>query len=134
MGISALFHDSACALLQDGKIVAAVQEERFSRIKNDPSMPIHAFRNCLKLGKINIKDIDKIAYYEDPFLKLERQTKYVNDLENEKYKDKLDPSRVERKIRQQLGYEGVIEFHTHHIEFTFEKDILYILQTRDVPV
>src|SRR5579859_1746197 len=73
MGISAGYHDSACCLLQDGNLVAAVQEERFSRIKNDKSFPRKAFRSCLEEAGLTIADVDCIAFYEDPCLKLGRQ-------------------------------------------------------------
>lgn len=115
IGISALFHDSACTLLQDGKIVAAIQEERYTRIKNDPSLPINSFRKCMELGNINISDIDVVSYYEDPNLKLERQLKYGTDLSEARKKGKLDPNRITKQIRELLGYEGKIEFHTHHM-------------------
>src|SRR5688572_31554351 len=73
IGISSGYHDSACCLLQDGVLVAAVQEERFTRVKNDKSLPRHAFRHCLAAGGLTISDVDCIAYYEDPTLKLGRQ-------------------------------------------------------------
>src|SRR5581483_3047625 len=73
IGISAYFHDSACCLLRDGVLIAAAQEERFSRRKHDSSLPKMAFRYCLAEGGMTVSDIDCIAYYEDPRLKLERQ-------------------------------------------------------------
>jgi carbamoyltransferase len=72
-GISAHFHDAACGLLLDGRLVAAAQEERFSRIKHDPSIPRAAFRYCLEEAGLTIADLDAIAYYEDPVKKLDRQ-------------------------------------------------------------
>ena len=66
LGISAFHHDSACCLLQDGKLIAAVEEEPFTRIKHDPPLPINAFLYCLKKGNISIADIDRIAFYETP--------------------------------------------------------------------
>src|SRR5688500_19772189 len=73
IGISAFFHDSACCLIQDGRLVAAAEEERISRIKADPSLPGQAFRYCLEEASLTIRDIDCIAYYEDPAKKLARQ-------------------------------------------------------------
>ena len=73
IGISAGYHDSACSLLQDGVLVAAAQEERFSRVKNDKSFPRRAFRYCLEQAGLNIGDVDRVAYYEDPTAKLGRQ-------------------------------------------------------------
>lgn len=72
LGISAYYHDSAAALVVDGKIVAAAQEERFSRIKNDASFPMEACRFCLQKAGISIDEVDCVVYYEKPFLKFER--------------------------------------------------------------
>ncbi len=72
LGLSALYHDSAAALVEDGRIVAAVQEERFSRKKHDARMPKHAIAACLDIGRIALKDIDLVAFYEKPFVKFER--------------------------------------------------------------
>lgn len=72
LGISALYHDSAAALVRDGTIIAAAQEERFTRVKHDPSFPNHAIRCCLRLGKIEPADLDLVAFYEKPWLKAER--------------------------------------------------------------
>ena len=72
LGISAFYHDSAAALIVDGKIVAAAQEERFSRKKHDSSYPFNAVEYVLKEGKLKLSEIDYIAFYEKPFLKFER--------------------------------------------------------------
>ena len=72
LGLSALYHDSAAALLVDGKIVAAAQEERFTRKKHDSSLPSHAIRYCLESSGLKPSDIDVVAFYEKPFLKFER--------------------------------------------------------------
>lgn len=72
LGISAFFHDSAAVLLVDGKIVAAAQEERFSRIKNDDSFPINAIHYVLEEGEIPYEKLTGIAYFEKPLLKFER--------------------------------------------------------------
>jgi carbamoyltransferase len=72
LGISAFYHDSAAALIQDGKIIAAAQEERFTRKKHDESFPIHAIKFCLKHSGISISDVDAIAFYDKPLLKFER--------------------------------------------------------------
>ncbi len=73
IGLSAFYHESACCLLQEGRLVAAVSEERFSRVKNDPRLPVQAFRYCLQAGKISLPDVDCVAYYESPVKKLSRQ-------------------------------------------------------------
>ena len=72
MGISAFYHDSAACLIEDGNILAAVQEERFSRKKHDDRFPKNAIRFLLKDSNCNLNDIDKIIFYEKPFLKFER--------------------------------------------------------------
>ncbi|WP_037348767.1 carbamoyltransferase [Sediminibacter sp. Hel_I_10] len=72
LGISAFFHDSAAVLLIDGNIVAAAQEERFTRIKNDASFPVNAIKFVLKQGGIDDNQLTAVAYYEKPFVKFER--------------------------------------------------------------
>lgn len=72
LGISAFYHDSAAALLKNGKIVAAAQEERFTRKKHDPSFPQHAINFCLQYGDLSMANLDAVVFYEKPFLKFER--------------------------------------------------------------
>ena len=72
LGISAFFHDSAAALIQNGKIIAAAQEERFTRKKHDPDYPFNAVEYVLKEGNINLTNVDHIVFFEKPFLKFER--------------------------------------------------------------
>lgn len=72
LGISAYYHDSAAALLKDGEVVAAAQEERFSRIKNDPSFPRRAILFCLQEAGIALSAIDIVVFYDKPFIKFER--------------------------------------------------------------
>ena len=72
LGISAFYHDCAAALIVDGKIIAAAQEERFTRKKHDPSYPINAINYCLKEAKLSLEQVDYIAFYDKPFLKFER--------------------------------------------------------------
>lgn len=72
LGISAFFHDAAAALVVDGEVVAAAQEERFSRIKNDASLPVQAARFCLETAGISIDDVDHVVFYEKPLRKFER--------------------------------------------------------------
>jgi len=72
LGVSAYYHDSSACLLVEGNIIAAAQEERFSRIKHDESFPINAIKYCLKESSLSINDIDYIVYYDKPFLKFER--------------------------------------------------------------
>ena len=72
LGISAFYHDSAAALLEDGRIVAAAQEERFTRKKHDARFPLHAIRYCLAEGGIAAGDLDRVVFYDKPFVKFER--------------------------------------------------------------
>jgi carbamoyltransferase len=72
LGLSAYYHDSAAALLRDGQIIAAAQEERFSRIKHDAGFPANAIEYCLREAGIALHQIDYIAFYDKPFLKFER--------------------------------------------------------------
>ena len=72
LGISAFYHDSAAAIVRDGKIIAAAQEERFTRKKHDQRFPVHAIRYCLEAAGTTVKELDYVAFYEKPFLKFER--------------------------------------------------------------
>ena len=72
LGISAFYHDSAAAIVIDGKIVAAAQEERFSRIKHDSNFPDNAVKFVLKYSNLKLSEVDHIVFYEKPFLKFER--------------------------------------------------------------
>ncbi|MEZ5823946.1 MAG: carbamoyltransferase [Geminicoccaceae bacterium] len=72
LGISAFYHDSAAALIRDGEIVAAAQEERFTRIKHDSAFPSRAANWCLEEGGIGLGDVDHVVFYDKPFLKFER--------------------------------------------------------------
>ena len=69
IGISAYYHDAAAALISDGNIIAAAQEERFSRIKSDSSFPIKSIDYCLKEAGLNLTDIDALVFYDKPFLR-----------------------------------------------------------------
>lgn len=117
IGISAYFHDSACCVLRDGKLVAAAEQERFTRVKFDPSLPSAALRYCLSESGLCIADIDCVAYYEDPKKKLARQLwmglpGLRPGLDATR---KLDAGRVEREIRELFGFEGRIELVDHHL-------------------
>lgn len=72
LGISAFYHDSAAALIEDERCIAACQEERFTRKKHDSRFPVHAVRYCLSEAGISLRDVDYIAFYDKPFLKFER--------------------------------------------------------------
>ena len=72
LGISAFYHDSAAALIDDGRIVAAAQEERFTRLKHDAGFPHHAIAYCLEAGETSLGKVDLVVFYDKPFLKFER--------------------------------------------------------------
>ena len=72
LGISAYYHDSAACLLKNGEIIAAAQEERFTRKKHDQNFPINAINYCLKEAGISSNELDIVAFYDKPFLKFER--------------------------------------------------------------
>src|SRR3989344_3007158 len=123
LGISCFYHDSSAALLKDGKIIVATQEERFTRKKHDTSFPINAINYCLKSQNINIKDVKYVGFYEKPFLKFERVLSQHLQMFPLSFKTFLSsmPSwigeklRVLRKIRKELKYKGEVIFVEHHL-------------------
>ena len=72
LGISAFYHDSAACIIKNGKIIAAAQEERFTRKKHDSSYPFHAIKFVLNFANIKLNNVDQIVFFEKPFLKFER--------------------------------------------------------------
>src|ERR1700757_4676248 len=72
LGVSCYYHDAAAALLRDGQLIAAAEEERFSRIKHDFDFPSRAIEFCLKAGGIESSDLDYVVFFEKPFRKLDR--------------------------------------------------------------
>ncbi len=122
LGISAFYHDSAAALIVDGKIAAAAQEERFTRKKHDEAFPQKAIDYCLKEAGITVKDIDIVAFYEKPFVKFERLLEsYMQFAPRGLFSFlKAIPVWVKNKlwikevIREKLAYEGKIVFPEHH--------------------
>ena len=72
LGISAYYHDSSACLIKDGEIIAAAQEERFTRNKHDSGFPHYAIQYCLKEARISANQIDNVVFYEKPFIKFER--------------------------------------------------------------
>ncbi len=118
VGVSSHYHDSAACLLCDGVLVAAAQEERFSRRKNDPRVPRNALRYCIEAGGLSITDIDCIAYYENPLKRLERQLWAQLPRIRQSAGGALsafDPARPLREIREALGYAGPIRCFDHHL-------------------
>ncbi|MEP7076863.1 MAG: carbamoyltransferase [Acidobacteriota bacterium] len=124
LGISAFYHDSAAALVIDGKIVAAAQEERFTRVKHDHNFPQNAVDYCLREGGLKADRLDAVVFYEKPFLKFERLMEtYIGSAPRglSSFMKALplwlnQKLFLPREIDRGLGnkYEGPIYFTTHH--------------------
>jgi len=123
LGLSCYYHDSSACLLKDGAIVAAAEEERFSREKHDNSFPFKAIEYCLQSENISIDDIDYIAFYEKPLLKFERLLSQHIDFFPRTLKTFLSsiPSwmteklRVMKMIKKKLKYKKDVLFIPHHL-------------------
>lgn len=122
LGISAFYHDSAACLIQDGEIIAAAQEERFTRKKHDHSFPANAIKYCLQEAGLAGKDLDLVAFYDKPFLKFERilETYLAYAPLGLPSFIKAMPLWLKQKlwikelIRDELNYKGKIIFPEHH--------------------
>jgi len=122
LGISAYYHDSAACLVRDGEIIAAAQEERFTRIKHDHSFPTNAIKYCLKEAGISGADLDYVSFYDKPFLKFERilETYLAFAPIGIESFLKAIPLWVKKKIwvkeliKDELNYSGKIIFPEHH--------------------
>lgn len=123
LGVSCFYHDSSAALLQDGQIVAAAQEERFTRKKHDTSFPINAILFCLESQKITIKDVAYIGFYEKPLLKFERLLYQHLEMFPQSLKIFLagipswmtEKLRIIRILKKKLNYKGEVLFIHHHL-------------------
>jgi len=122
LGISAYYHDSAACLVRDGAIVAAAQEERFTRKKHDHAFPAHAIAYCLRVGGITSADIDHVAFYDKPFVKFERllETYLAYAPAGIRSFIKALPLWLQKKlwmknlIQQHLDFKGPVLFPEHH--------------------
>lgn len=114
VGLSALYHESACCVLVDGRLVAAAAEERFSRIKHDAALPVRAFRWCLERAGARITDLDAVAWYEEPETKLSRQL-WAGPRPGDRELGWLDPGGAERAVRERLGWDGTLLTFPHHL-------------------
>ncbi|HET6700895.1 MAG TPA: carbamoyltransferase [Gemmatimonadaceae bacterium] len=122
LGISAYYHDSAAALLRDGVVIAAAQEERFTRKKGDASFPQNAVAYCLRTAGIAIDDVDAVGFYDKPLLKFERLLETYLGVAPRGFASFLKAAPVwmkeklymDRALREALGYEGQILYAEHH--------------------
>lgn len=122
LGISAFYHDSAAAIIKDGEIIAAAQEERFTRKKHDHNFPQKAIEYCLKEAGIKAFQLDLVAFYDKPFLKFERLLETYLTYAPVGFKSfiKAIPLWIKEKlwmkemIKDKLGYEGKVIFPEHH--------------------
>jgi len=122
LGISAFYHDSAACLIRDGQIIAAAQEERFTRKKHDASFPTHAVEYCLREAEIAISDIHSVAFYDKPLLKFERllETYLMSTPWGLRSYLKALPVWLKSKlwipkiIEREIGFAGDLYFPEHH--------------------
>lgn len=123
LGISAFYHDSAVALIRDGEIVAAAQEERFTRIKGDSSFPAHAIDYCMRAGMVTERDIDHVVFYEHPLTHFERLLTICHLSAPDSLKNYLQAFPVwltnklwmDRVIAREMGWEKPVQFCDHHL-------------------
>lgn len=122
LGLSALYHDGAACLLRDGEILAAAQEERFSRVRHDAALPLRSVEYCLREAGIGISDVDHVVFYDKPFLKFERllDTFFLTAPRSLGPFLKAMPPWIKQKlwtgdlVARALGYPGKILFGEHH--------------------
>jgi carbamoyltransferase len=122
LGLSALYHDSAACLLRDGELVAAAQEERFSRKRHDAGLPLRAVKYCLSQANIDIREVDHVAFYDKPFMKFERlmETFLVTAPRSLGFFLRSVPPWLKHKlwtadlIARSLGWDGKVLFGEHH--------------------
>ncbi|MBI5844416.1 MAG: carbamoyltransferase [Deltaproteobacteria bacterium] len=122
LGISCFYHDSAAALVSDGKIIAAAQEERFTRKKHDPGFPVNAVKYCLAEGGINVSELNYVVFYDKPFLTFERLLMTYLETAPRGLRSFLKAMtvwlsrnlHVKKEIKREIGYEGVVLYTEHH--------------------
>jgi carbamoyltransferase len=122
LGLSAYYHDSAACLLRDGEIVAAAQEERFTRKKGDAAFPQQAVAYCLRAGGIQVEDLTHVGFYDKPLLKFERILETYLGIAPRGFRSFLmagplwikDKLYLDKQLRSELGYSGDIFYAEHH--------------------
>lgn len=119
LGISAFYHDSAACIFKDGKLIGAVEEERFTEIKHDSSFPTNSINWCLDQVKVNIGDVDQVCWYENP---IEKEDRILKTFKKKWWKTFFLKRRYEKKsfkespfrILKEMGFRGDITFVPHH--------------------
>jgi carbamoyltransferase len=122
LGVSCFYHDSAACLVRNGEILAAAQEERFSRIKHDPRFPRQAIRYCLEEAGISIREVDYVVFYDKPFLTFERLLMSYLAVAPKGLRSWLEAMplwlgqklHIPRIVQRETGYEGEVLFTEHH--------------------
>ena len=122
LGISCYYHDAAAALIRDGEIIAAAQEERFTRVKHDAGFPVNAVRYCLQEAGITAADLAAVVFYDKPLLKFERILETAVAYAPRGLRSFLTAMPVWLKeklwipsrIRSELDYDGLLLFADHH--------------------
>ncbi len=122
LGLSAFYHDSAACLLRNGEIVAAAQEERFTRVKGDASFPARSAAYCLREGGIGVADLDYVAFYDKPLLKFERILETYLAIAPRGFRSFLKAGPlwikeklfIDRTIRSELEWDGEVLYAEHH--------------------
>jgi len=122
LGISCFYHDSAACIVRNGNILAAAQEERFTRIKHDPRFPNNAIEYCLKEADITINDLDHVVFYDKPFLTFERLLISYLTVAPRGLRSWLEAMplwlgeklHIPKVIKRETGYEGDVLFTEHH--------------------
>ncbi len=120
LGLAAFFHDSAACVLKDGKVIAAVEEERFTEIKHDSSFPYNSINWVMRECNLKFSDIDEVCWYENPDVKKDRVLKTFNKrwfktlLLRFKYLSNSKKNNPEKLLRD-IGYDGVIKYTDHHL-------------------
>ena len=122
LGLSAYYHDSAACLLRDGEIVAAAQEERFTRRKGDAAFPQQSVAYCLRAGGIQVDDLSYVGFYDKPLLKFERILETYLGIAPSGFRSFLmagplwikDKLYLDKQLRKELGYSGDILYAEHH--------------------
>lgn len=119
LGISAFYHDAAACIFKNGKLIAAIEEERFTEIKHDSSFPINSINWCLEKVKSDISKVDEVCWYENPILKEDRVFKTLNKkwwktFFLKKAYEKKSFHQSPFRILKEMGYSGDITFIPHH--------------------